>query len=134
MARTGGEGELPSVAELVDLSQTRPLVIRGELDAKLAEVKAAGSDCGEDRLLYPALVLQPDLRRRVPEPFRVLLGDDRGQREQARALHELGARLGDAGERVIGPEAILHVDHDQRRALALEQAHAAATTEKARSR
>jgi hypothetical protein len=37
MARTGGEGELPSVAELVDLSQTRPLVIRGELDAKLAE-------------------------------------------------------------------------------------------------
>ncbi|MEV4055033.1 hypothetical protein AB0J55_27860 [Amycolatopsis sp. NPDC049688] len=37
MARTGGESELPSVAELVNLSQTRPLVIRGELDAKLAE-------------------------------------------------------------------------------------------------
>ncbi|EOD65441.1 hypothetical protein [Amycolatopsis vancoresmycina] len=40
MARTGGEGELPSVAELVNLSQTRPLVIRGELDAKLAEEPA----------------------------------------------------------------------------------------------
>lgn len=37
MARTGGEGELPSVAELVNLSQTKPLIIRGELDAKLAE-------------------------------------------------------------------------------------------------
>jgi hypothetical protein len=36
MARTGGEGELPSVAELVNLSQTKPLIIRGELDAKLA--------------------------------------------------------------------------------------------------
>ncbi|HET6709117.1 hypothetical protein [Amycolatopsis sp.] len=41
MARTGGEDELPSVAELVDLSQTRPLIIRGELDAKLAEEPAA---------------------------------------------------------------------------------------------
>ncbi|WP_206791746.1 hypothetical protein [Amycolatopsis sp. MtRt-6] len=40
MARTGGEDELPSVAELVDLSQTRPLIIRGELDAKLAEEPA----------------------------------------------------------------------------------------------
>jgi hypothetical protein len=41
MARTGGEGELPSVAELVNLSQTKPLMIRGELDAKLAEEAAA---------------------------------------------------------------------------------------------
>ncbi|KDN20619.1 hypothetical protein [Amycolatopsis rifamycinica] len=41
MARTGGEGELPSVAELVNLSQTKPLLIRGELDAKLAEEAAA---------------------------------------------------------------------------------------------
>ncbi|WIY06308.1 hypothetical protein QRX60_21585 [Amycolatopsis mongoliensis] len=36
MARTGGEGELPSVAELVSLSQTKPLMIRGDLDAMLA--------------------------------------------------------------------------------------------------
>jgi hypothetical protein len=36
MARTGGEGELPSVAELVNLSQTKPLMIRGDLDAMLA--------------------------------------------------------------------------------------------------
>ncbi|WP_410674870.1 hypothetical protein [Amycolatopsis sp. cmx-4-68] len=35
MARTGGEGELPSVAELVNLSQTKPLMIRGDLDALL---------------------------------------------------------------------------------------------------
>src|SRR5690349_2206192 len=41
MARTGGEGELPSVAELVNLSQTKPLMIRGELDAKLAEEASA---------------------------------------------------------------------------------------------
>ncbi|WIV61586.1 hypothetical protein [Amycolatopsis nalaikhensis] len=41
MARTGGEGEIPSVAELVNLSETRPLVIRGELDRKLAEEPAA---------------------------------------------------------------------------------------------
>jgi hypothetical protein len=37
MARTGGEGELPSVAELVNLSQTKPLMIRGDLDAMLTE-------------------------------------------------------------------------------------------------
>jgi hypothetical protein len=40
MARTGGEGELPSVAELVNLSQTKPLMIRGDLDAMLAEEPA----------------------------------------------------------------------------------------------
>jgi hypothetical protein len=40
MARTGGDGDLPSVAELVNLSQTKPLMIRGELDAKLAEEPA----------------------------------------------------------------------------------------------
>lgn len=35
MAPKGGEGEIPSVAELVNLSETRPLVIRGDLDAML---------------------------------------------------------------------------------------------------
>jgi hypothetical protein len=44
MARTGGEGEVPSVAELVNLSQTKPLMIRGELDAKLAEEPAAAPE------------------------------------------------------------------------------------------
>lgn len=36
MARTGGEGDIPSVAELVNLSQTKPLIIRGDLDAMLS--------------------------------------------------------------------------------------------------
>lgn len=57
MARTGGEGELPSVAELVDLSQTRPLVIRGELDAKLAEEPAADPEAPLD----PLAVLDAEL-------------------------------------------------------------------------
>ncbi|MEV7092528.1 hypothetical protein AB0M80_06755 [Amycolatopsis sp. NPDC051045] len=50
MARTGGEGELPSVAELVNLSQTKPLIIRGELDAKLAEEPATGPEPALDPL------------------------------------------------------------------------------------
>ncbi|WP_103350934.1 hypothetical protein [Amycolatopsis sp. CA-128772] len=50
MARTGGEGELPSVAELVNLSQTKPLMIRGELDAKLAEEAASGPEPAPDPL------------------------------------------------------------------------------------
>ncbi|MGK3208758.1 hypothetical protein [Amycolatopsis sp. MEPSY49] len=36
MARTGGEGDIPSVAELVNSSQTKPLMIRGDLDAMLS--------------------------------------------------------------------------------------------------
>ena len=59
MARTGGEGELPSVAELVDLSQTRPLVIRGELDAKLAEEPEPAPD--------PLAVLDAELAAEEPE-------------------------------------------------------------------
>lgn len=59
MARTGGEGELPSVAELVDLSQTRPLVIRGELDAKLAEEPEPAPD--------PLAVLDAELAAEAPE-------------------------------------------------------------------
>jgi hypothetical protein len=58
MARTGGEGELPSVAELVDLSQTRPLVIRGELDAKLAEEPEPAPD--------PLAVLDAELAAEEP--------------------------------------------------------------------
>ncbi|MET8849258.1 hypothetical protein [Amycolatopsis sp. NPDC004625] len=57
MARTGGEGELPSVAELVNLSQTRPLVIRGELDAKLAEEAATAPEPAPD----PLAVLDAEL-------------------------------------------------------------------------
>ncbi|WP_410588018.1 hypothetical protein [Amycolatopsis sp. lyj-23] len=57
MARTGGEGELPSVAELVDLSQTKPLVIRGELDAKLAEEPATEPEPALD----PLAVLEAEL-------------------------------------------------------------------------
>ncbi|MDQ7805107.1 hypothetical protein Q5425_15280 [Amycolatopsis sp. A133] len=57
MARTGGEGELPTVAELVDLSQTRPLVIRGELDAKLADEPATEPEPALD----PLAVLEAEL-------------------------------------------------------------------------
>ncbi|MEU0529729.1 hypothetical protein [Amycolatopsis tolypomycina] len=64
MARTGGEGELPSVAELVNLSQTRPLMIRGDLDAKLAEEAAATQP--EPTQPEPT---QPEL---TPDPLAVL--------------------------------------------------------------
>ncbi len=50
MARTGGEGDLPSVAELVNLSQTKPLMIRGELDAKLAEEAVSDPEPAPDPL------------------------------------------------------------------------------------
>ncbi|WP_328644553.1 hypothetical protein OHS58_28115 [Amycolatopsis sp. NBC_00348] len=83
MARTGGEGELPSVAELVNLSQTKPLMIRGELDAKLAgelaaeseeprpdplailDAELAAEDVADDR----PLDAPPDDRPRRTQPF-----------------------------------------------------------------
>ncbi|MEV6828993.1 hypothetical protein [Amycolatopsis sp. NPDC051102] len=76
MARTGGEGELPSVAELVNLSQTKPLMIRGELDAKLAGEPAT----------EPA-----------PDPLAVLdaelaAGDDERPRETPPADHSRRAK------------------------------------------
>ncbi|WP_103338400.1 hypothetical protein [Amycolatopsis sp. CA-126428] len=57
MARTGGEGDLPSVAELVNLSQTKPLMIRGELDAKLAEEAVSEPEPAPD----PLAVLDAEL-------------------------------------------------------------------------
>ncbi|MEV6874459.1 hypothetical protein [Amycolatopsis sp. NPDC051128] len=71
MARTGGEGELPSVAELVNLSQTKPLVIRGELDAKLAREAAAESAPAPDLLAVLDAELaaaEPDDRPREAPP------------------------------------------------------------------
>ena len=58
---------------------------------------------------------------RAAEPLRVLLGDEHGQPEHARALHEHG----DVGRHPLevehrGPERLLHVDHDQRGARAVE--------------
>ncbi|MEV5716220.1 hypothetical protein AB0L41_20170 [Amycolatopsis mediterranei] len=64
MARTGGEGELPSVAELVNLSQTKPLMIRGELDAKLAE-EAAAAEPGPTH--DPLAALDAELAADEPE-------------------------------------------------------------------
>ncbi|QKV78685.1 hypothetical protein [Amycolatopsis sp. Hca4] len=64
MARTGGEGELPSVAELVNLSQTKPLMIRGELDAKLAEEAAAAEP---EPVHDPLAVLDAELAAGEPE-------------------------------------------------------------------
>ncbi|MEQ0562020.1 hypothetical protein ABJI51_23295 [Amycolatopsis sp. NEAU-NG30] len=59
MARTGGDEELPSVAELVNLSETKPLVIRGELDAKLAEEPEPKLD--------PLAILDAELAAEEPE-------------------------------------------------------------------
>ena len=42
--------------------------------------------------------------------------------------------VGDAREARIGAEALLDVHHDERRAIALEQAHQSAAIENARSR
>ena len=44
------------------------------------------------------------------------------------------AQRGDAGEGRVGAKALLHVDDDQRGAIAVQQGHQAPTTEKARSR
>ncbi|SFW69210.1 hypothetical protein [Amycolatopsis australiensis] len=67
MARTGGDGELPSVAELLNLSQTKPLMIRGELDAKLREPEP---DPEPDPDPDPLAILDAELA--APDP-----GDDR---------------------------------------------------------
>ncbi|MCR6485818.1 hypothetical protein M8542_23615 [Amycolatopsis sp. OK19-0408] len=62
MARKGGEGDIPSVAELVNLSQTKPLMIRGELDAKLAEEAGPEPEPAPD----PLAILDAELA--APEP------------------------------------------------------------------
>lgn len=66
MARTGAEGELPSVAELVNLSQTRPLMIRGELDAKLAEEPATAPEPAPDPLAVLDAELADDRPQETP--------------------------------------------------------------------
>ncbi|MEA5358031.1 hypothetical protein VA596_00670 [Amycolatopsis sp., V23-08] len=70
MARTGGEGELPSVAELVNLSQTKPLMIRGELDARLAEELAA--EPAPDPRPDPLAILDAELAADEPVDDRPL--------------------------------------------------------------
>ncbi|MBE1501549.1 hypothetical protein H4696_008649 [Amycolatopsis lexingtonensis] len=62
MARKGEGSELPSVAELVNLSQTKPLMIRGELDAKLAEEPEPEPEPKPD----PLAILDAELA--APEP------------------------------------------------------------------
>src|SRR5690242_12972834 len=65
MARTGGEGDIPSVAELVNLSQTKPLMIRGDLDAMLT-----GEEPAPEPKPDPLAILDAELA--APEP-----GDER---------------------------------------------------------
>ena len=97
-------------------------------------VEALGAHGREDGLLDARLVLQADLGGGVPEALRVLLADDRGQPEDARGVHELRARARPPGEGGVGPEALLDVHHDQRGAVAREQAHPAPISASARSR
>ncbi|SEF26219.1 hypothetical protein SAMN05421837_103135 [Amycolatopsis pretoriensis] len=61
MARTGGEGDIPSVAELVNLSQTKPLMIRGDLDEMLAREEPAPEPKPD-----PLAILDAELA--APEP------------------------------------------------------------------
>ncbi|RSD13833.1 hypothetical protein [Amycolatopsis eburnea] len=66
MARKGEGSELPSVAELVNLSQTKPLMIRGELDAKLAEEPEPAPEPQPD----PLAILDAELAAPEPEDER----------------------------------------------------------------
>ncbi|NBH04468.1 hypothetical protein GTY80_14560, partial [Amycolatopsis sp. SID8362] len=68
MARKGEGSELPSVAELVNLSQTKPLMIRGELDAKLAEEPEPAPEPKPD----PLAILDAELAAPEPEDERPL--------------------------------------------------------------
>ncbi|GLY34494.1 hypothetical protein Amsp01_005180 [Amycolatopsis sp. NBRC 101858] len=70
MARTGGEGELPSVAELVNLSQTKPLMIRGDLDAMLAAASAPEPE--PETKPDPLAILDAELAAPEPEDERPL--------------------------------------------------------------
>ena len=99
-----------------------------------AEVEAVGAHGGEDRLLDRLLVLQADLGRDRPEALRVLGGGDDRHAEDARALDEPAAGGRHVVEGRVGAEALLDVDHHEGGPLALEQAHAAPTTENVRCR
>ena len=99
-----------------------------------AEIEPVGAHGGEDRLLDGLLLLQADLGRDRPEALRVLGRRDHRHAEDPGALDEpaTGGRHGAEG--LVGPEALLDVDHQDGGPLALEQAHAAPTTEKVRCR
>src|SRR4029077_13871949 len=99
-----------------------------------AQVESVRARSREHGLLDSPLVLDPQLGRAVSQSFRILLADERRDLQDARRGQQLCAGLGDAGERLIRPEALLHVDHDERGTITGEQAHQAPTTENARSR
>jgi hypothetical protein len=87
------------------------------------EVEAVRGD-GRERDLVdrvdPVQVLG-QLGHRRAEPLRVLLGDEHGQLEDARALDQGGGAGDDPFEVEHGrPERLLHVHDDQRGAAAVE--------------
>jgi len=104
MARTGGEGELPSVAELVNLSQTKPLMIRGELDAKLAREAAAEPEPVPDLLA----VLDAELAAAEPgERPQEAPPADRSRRAHPYVLGALAAvALGVAAVVLLQPQQV----------------------------
>ena len=111
-----------------------------------AEVEALRAGGREDGLRQPRRVAEVvgDLGDGVAEPARVLLGDEHRHAERLGALHEdrgAGGDVPEGGNRLA--KGLLHVDHDEHRAAAVEQARGhdaslpgsgAAATANARSR
>ncbi len=111
-----------------------------------AQVEAVRAGGGEDRLRQPRRVAEVigDLGNGVAEPARVLLGDEHRHAEGLGAPDEnrrAGRDVCECGDRLA--EGLLHVDHDEHSAAAVEQAcghgaslpgSGAAATANARSR
>src|SRR5579862_3096146 len=78
-----------------------------------AQVEPVRTRGAKYRLLDRALAFEPDLRRGMPETFRILLTDHARDIEDARRLHQLATGLGDALKRRIRAEPLLDVHDDK---------------------
>jgi len=79
-------------------------------------------------------VLEAVEEHHVAETLGVLGRRDHRHAEDVGTLDQPAARGGHRLESLVGAEAFLDVDHDDRRTVAREQAHAAPTTESVRRR
>ena len=132
--RVGGDVDLDAAVEQVEHGLRDAHVRLDAADERLVaarEVEASARTAREDRLLDRAARRGSPTSGAVwPRPFGYCsVTSDRHAEDRARPATQLAARRGDVGEGVVGAEALLDVDDDQRGAVAVaSSAHQAVTT------
>ena len=98
------------------------MFLSGELRAEL--VRAAGAEAHLFDSLRLRRYVRDDLFGSVLEAARVLLGDDDGDFEEARALYGFGYASGDLSKIGYDPaKSLLHIDDGKGRVLARKLAY-----------